>query len=399
MIRFSNIWRLFSGNATAQKQGEQNPLSSTYAVRAPKTVTEDTALQTSAVWACVKLQAATVSSLPLGVYHKETNEKALDHYLYPILNLSPNSVMTSHEWRETVMLNYGIHGNGFTDIQRNRNGKVVSLWPLAAQQTKVSKTSRSVEYQYEADNENRTIKHEDMHHLKQMGNGVIGLSMIANARNAIALALASEEYGALFYLNGGKVDSTLSVDQILTPDQRKALKALLKEQSKPENAHETFLMEGGMKREQSQLDPEKMQMNDTRRQQVEDIARFFGIPSILINDTKGTTTWGSGIEQIILGWLKTTLGALLNKWEQSLEKSLLTPAERLKYVIRFDTDELERGDSKGFSEYLRNNVQGAVMTPNEARSKLNLPQKEGGDELMIQLNMSPINELKEAKDG
>ena len=157
------------------------------------------------------------------------------------------------------------------------------------------------------------------------------------------------------------------------------------------NAHKTLLLEAGMKFQQIQLSPEAMMMLENKRMNIEDIARFYGVPSILINDNKDTTSWGAGIEQIMIGWLNTGLSPLLQRIEQRFERSLLTPAEVNKKRIKFDTTDFIRADAKGQAEFITKLVANGVMTRNEGRQRLDLSPVDGADELTMQINMASID--------
>jgi HK97 family phage portal protein len=158
-----------------------------------------------------------------------------------------------------------------------------------------------------------------------------------------------------------------------------------------------MLLEAGMKYDAIQMNPNDLQMIETRRFQVEDIARFFGVPSFLINDTASTTSWGSGIEQMMRGFYSLTLKPYLNRWEQGLERKLLTTVERKKYEIEFDFDDLLRGDSQGRADYISKMVQNGILTRNEAREKEKLKKITGADALTAQSNLMPLDKLGQVK--
>ncbi|WP_299081699.1 phage portal protein [uncultured Paraglaciecola sp.] len=392
---------LFGGAATKQQRGEQTGAPSSYSVKSPKTVTEDTALQVSAVWACVKLLSETVAALPLTVKNVDGERRSKDDKstLSSILTKTPNARQTPIEFRETMMLNLSLHGNAYAMKQRNGGGDVIGLWPLPAQQMKVElMDDGSVVYMLHktvaGQLDMTAIAAENMLHIKLFGNGVIGLSPLAHARTSIGLELAAEEFASSYYTNAGKPGGILTIDQILTPTQRELLKEKFADLIEgTDNMHKLQVLEAGMKYQQVQLNPEDMQMMETRRFNLEDIARFWGIPSILINDNKDTTSWGSGIEQIIIGWLNTGLGPMLTRWEQSLESALIPSKDRGAVEIRFDIADLLRADTKGRGEFLRSMVSVGLMTRNEGRIKLNLEPVEGGDALTAQINQAPIEQL------
>lgn len=400
MSALARLRRLFGGSSTDQRTGEHTGEPGSYQVLSPKRVTEDSALQQSAVWACIKLMAGTVGSLPLEIHARDESDASIarSHRLTHLIRNKPNAHMTSMEFRECMMLNYGLHGNAFAHIQKSSTGRIIGLWPLSAAQTKVELLSDgSLVYMHQKGSTINVIAAENMLHIKQMGNGIVGLSTIGHARNSIGLALAAEDFAARYFVNSGRPGGILVMDQILKKDQREELrKAFMEKLEGTDNAHKFIVLEGGMKYDQTQLDPASMQLIEVRRNQLEDIARFWGIPSILINDNKDTTSWGAGIEQVMLGWLSTTLGPLLVRWETSLQCALLTPSEQLRFEFKFDISALHRTDTKGLAESLRSLVNAGLITRNEGRAKLNLPPVKGGDELTTQINQAPIDALREA---
>lgn len=393
----------FGGNATRQQGGEQIKSPSNYTTSTAKAVTEDTALQISAVWACTRIIAETIGSLPLNVYQKtnEGREKADDLTLIRVLTEQPNARMTSQEWRETMALNLVLHGNCYSVIDRNVKGQVVSLWPLPAEQVRVDVLPDGEPvYYYEDDKGYSAYSEKSILHIKLFGNGMIGLSPLAYARNTIGLASAAEDYSHRFYINGGKPSGVLTMDQILNTEQRAAIRANFSSMFEgSENSHRMMLLEAGAKYQQIQMNPDDLQMIQTRRFQLEDIARFFGVPSFLINDTEKTTTWGSGIEQMMIGFYQLNLRPYLSRFEQAMMKKLLTPQQRSKYTIEFNFEGLLRADSKGRSEYYSTMVNNGIMTRNEVRKRENLSQKEGADDLTAQTALAPLDQLRSAQDA
>jgi HK97 family phage portal protein len=298
-----------------------------------------------------------------------------------------------------MMLNLVLHGNAYARIERNGRGEVVALIPMAASQMEVRLLNDgTVIYAYTVDSHTAVIAAENVMHIKIWGNGLVGMSPLTYARNTIGLGLAEESYANRYFTNGGKPGGILTIDQVLKKEQRDAIKKMWKAQVEgTENAHKLLLLEAGMEYKQIQLNPEDMQMMDARRFQVEDIARFMGVPSVLIN-AQNTTTWGSGIEQIMLGFYNLNLRPYLERWEQALERSLLKPKDRAGFQIEFDFERLLRGDMRSRSAYYSQLVQNGLLTRNEGRSRLGLSRSddENADTLTIQVNMSPIEDIGES---
>lgn len=363
-------------------------------------VNEETSMKVSAVWACVRLLSETVASLPIVVYEEtdEGRKVAKNHPLYRLLSGKPNQYMTSVVFREAMMLNLCLNGNAYAEIQRNGRGDPIALNPLPTRQT----TARllrdgSLVYVYEQDGNYSFIASENMIHIKLFGNGIVGLSPISYASNAIGMSIGAEKYGADFYKKGGRVGGYLTFDKTLNDLQREQLRKTFNPEGVADNsAHRVQILEAGMKFEQAQISPNDMSMLDTRKFQVEDIARFFGVPGFLINDTSKNTTWGSGIEQMMIGFYKLNLKPYLTRWEQELKHSLLSISDQRKYTIEFNFEGLLRADSGGRAEFYSKTVGAPIMTVNEARKLENKPPVEGGDKLIAPLNMTELSKLGES---
>ena len=223
-------------------------------------------------------------------------------------------------------------------------------------------------------------------HGKLFGNGIIGLSPLSYARNSLGIAQAAEASTTKIYKNGGKPSGALTLDKVLTPEQRAAVKANFDGLAEG-NDDRLFVLEAGMKYQQVSLSPQDVELLSSRRFQIEDIARFFGVPSVLINDMSSATAWGSGIDAIVRGWYKLGLRPYLERMEASMMANLLTPEERVRMCIEFDFDELLQDSRKDRITAGKEAVQGGIMTPNEVRAEEGLPPQQGGDKLFMQQQM------------
>ena len=392
---------VFSNQATQQQDGGQSTTPPSSGVIKPKSVTVDTALQVSAVYACVKLLTETVASLPLKVYNTVDGDLVEDteSRLSYLLCSRPNSIDTPVEFKETLLLNLNTNGNAYTQIKRNASGQLIAIEPLASSQMEVSLMSGVVEYRYTgADGIARIIPSDDIIHFRFMGNGIMGVNPIEYAAGSISNQLASEDFASRYFASGAKPSGVMSTDMVLNDAQHAQVMNRFSNMSDgTSNAHRTLVLEAGMKYQQVQLSPEAMQLLENKRYNLEDIARFYAIPSVLINDTTAGTTWGSGIEQIKLGWLSTGLSPLLTRIEQRLERSLTAPNSGIK--IKFDTTQFMRADSKGQAEFLSKLVTNGIMTRNEARSRLNLSSLDDADDLTAQVNLAPLGDLGSDTDS
>lgn len=393
-IRLKNY---FGGNPTKDQSGQQSNGPSAYGNSTPKPVTEESALQLSAVWACVKILAETISSLPMSIHKIDGESSVIDraHPLHALFTGKPNNYQTAMGFWETMLLNLFLHGNAYAQIGRSTR-RINSLIPLSAAQMNVGVIDRgATQYVYCTDKGEFPFEQGQILHIKLLGSGRIGMSPLHYGRNTFGITQASEDHSGTFFANGAKPSGVVKFDKFLTADQREAARLKFADLHEgTANAHKLFILEGGMDFTATQINPEDAQLLETRRYQVEEICRFFGVPSILVNDSSNNTTWGSGIEQIMRGFYQVTIRPELERIEQTINCQLLTAAERTTHHAKFNFEELLRGDPQARAEYLRTMVANGLMTRNEARRKENLPQVEGGDELTVQTNLAPLDELR-----
>jgi phage portal protein BeeE len=225
-----------------------------------------------------------------------------------------------------------------------------------------------------------------------MSNGIVGLSPLAYARTAIGIGIASEDRVKALARNGFKPTGILTIDKLLKPEQRIAIRQQFADLA--EGGDDPLrVLEAGMQYQQISMNPKDVQLLETRRFQIEDIARFFGVPSVLINDTSASTVWGSGVEQIVQGFYKLGLRPYLERYEASIKNSLLTPADRSRYDFEFDFAALLRGDEQTRFATYKEAVLNGLKTINECRQIEGLPSIEGGDVAYMQGQMTPITDL------
>ena len=320
------------GIAGKRQAGQQQASAGSYNV-ANVVVNEDTALKLSAVWACVRLIAETIGGLPINCYKKDANGiRVLDNEqsLAVLFNNKPNRYQNRVEFFETMAMQLALHGNAYA-LKSKSGTRIVSLMPLMAVQMEVSlQTDGSVVYKYNDGVNLSVYAEESIWHIKLMSNGIVGLSPLAYARNSIGVGIASENRVNALASNGFKPTGILTIDKLLKPEQREAIRkqfADLQEGS----SDPLRVLEAGMNYQQVSMNPKDVQLLETRRFQIEDIARFFGVPSVLINDTSASTTWGSGIEQIVQGFYKLGLRPYLERFEASIQNSLLSVSDRRTY--------------------------------------------------------------------
>ena len=375
--------------------GIQYPQPAAYAESAAATVTYDSAMQLSAVWACVKLLAETVASLPLNVYRLGENDRkvAENHYLHLLFAGKPNKYQTKVEFFETVVLNLVMHGNAYCQIVRDAGGYITALMPLMSAQVETRiLDDGSIVHTYTQESGVTVYADATIWHLKLMGNGVIGMSPLAYQRNTLGIAQAAETAVTKIYRNGAKPSGVLTLDKILNPAQRAQLRESFATLTASTDDR-LMVLEGGMKFDAISLSPQDIELLSSRKFQISEICRWYGVPSVMVNDNNGSTTWGSGIEQIVAGFYKLTLRPLLEKIEASMEANLLRPIDKGRIQCEFDFDALLRADLKSRYDSYRVGITAGVLKPNEARALEHLPPVDGGDKLFIQGAMMPIDLL------
>lgn len=396
MAFWQNLWG-WLGGGTIRTNGVQITAPTAYETEPALPVTEETALQVSAVWACVKLLSETVASLPVNVYKKtpEGRELANDFWFAKLMAYKPNRYQNKLEFFETMMLNLALHGNAYAKITRVGN-EIKSLMPLMSAQVLPSLLpDGSVVYEYTDGNNVDVLSSESVWHVKLYGNGIVGKSPLAFGRNIIGIAQAAEKTVGKIYKNGGKRSGVLSMDKLLTPEQRTQVRENFA--ALTTGADDRLLvLEDGMKFEGISMSPQDIELLASRKFQLEEICRWFGVPSILVNDTSGSTAWGSGIEQLVSGFYKLNLRPYLERFEIAVNTGLFSREESAIYEFEFDFEGLLRSDFKTRLDAYRTAIAGTVMTPNEARTLEGLPRVEGGDKLLSQVNMTPIDKLGDA---
>ena len=371
-----------------------------------KPVNERTAMQTTAVYACVRILAEAVASLPLHVYeYQDDGGKKLvhDHPLYYLLHDEPNPEMTSFVFRETLMSHLLIWGNAYAQIIRDGAGRVLGLYPLLPDKMDVQRDDRgNIYYVYSRNSDENPmfkeygdirLKAEDVLHIPGLGfDGLIGYSPIAMAKNAVGMTLACEEYGASFFANGANPGGVLEHPGVLK-DPSRVRESWNSVYRGVNNAHKIAVLEEGMKYQQIGIPPEEAQFLETRKFQINEIARLYRIPPHMVGDLDKSSF--SNIEQQSLEFVKYTLDPWVIRWEQSLQRSLLLPGEKGKYFIKLNVDGLLRGDYQSRMNGYAVGRQNGWFSANDIREMENMnpiPDEQGGNLYLINGAMTKLED-------
>lgn len=371
-----------------------------------KPVNERTAMQTTAVYACVRILAEAVASLPLHVYEYQDDggkKQVHDHPLYYLLHDEPNPEMTSFVFRETLMSHLLIWGNAYAQIIRDGTGRVLGLYPLLPDKMDVQRDDRgNIYYVYSRNSDENPmfkeygdirLKAEEVLHIPGLGfDGLIGYSPIAMAKNAVGMTLACEEYGASFFANGANPGGVLEHPGVLK-DPSKVRESWNSVYRGVNNAHKIAVLEEGMKYQQIGIPPEEAQFLETRKFQINEIARLYRIPPHMIGDLDKSSF--SNIEQQSLEFVKYTLDPWVIRWEQSLQRSLLLPGEKGKYFIKLNVDGLLRGDYQSRMNGYAVGRQNGWFSANDIREMENMnpiPDEQGGNLYLINGAMTKLED-------
>lgn len=365
---------------------------------AGESITPDTAMQISAFWACVRVISQTIGTLPLIVYEKKADgsrEARPEHPLYSLIHDMPNADSTAVEFWEGVAVSLCMAGNFFGEKKFNSQGALVAIEALNPDWMDVRSSPTGPKYTYRDPKvAERIIGPAAIFHIKGFGmGGMVGLSPITFARQSLSAARAADRAAATIFSNGMRPSGWLVYKGgTLSPEQREqAKKVLIDPMSGAGNTGKTGILEADFDYKQMTLSPEDSQMLESRQFNVEDVCRWLGVPPILIGHASaGQTMWGSGVEQILLGWLTLGLRPYLTRIEQSIKRSLILPQDRIRIYAEFSVEGLLRADSAGRATFYSTMVQNGLMTRNEARAKENLAAKDGGDILTVQSNLTSL---------
>ena len=399
---------MFSGLFRSRDKPQNRTAGSSYTfymggTTSGKAVTERSAMQMTAVYSCVRILAEAVAGLPLHVYRYNENggkEKALDHPLYRLLHDEPNPEMSSFVFRETLMTHLLLWGNAYAQIIRNGKGEVIALYPLMPNRMSVDRDSKGkLYYRYTTTSDDAPtmegttviLSPNDVLHIPGLGfDGLVGYSPIAMAKNAIGMAIACEEFGARFFANGAAPSGVLEHPGTIRDPSR--LRETWQSQfGGSANTGKVAILEEGMKYTPISISPEQAQFLETRKFQINEIARIFRVPPHMVGDLEKSSF--SNIEQQSLEFVKYTLDPWLIRWEQSIYRALFSMEEKTEYFVKFNVEGLLRGDYATRMNGYATARQNGWMSANDIRELENLdriPAEEGGDLYLINGNMLPL---------
>lgn len=362
-------------------------------------------MQTTAVYACVRILSETLAALPLQLYRYTPGgkERVYNHPLYHLLHDEPNPEMTSFIFRETLMSHLLIWGNAYAQIIRDRLGRIQGLYPLSPDKMTVCRDeSGQIYYVYtKTSDENPAIKpygqvplrKDEVLHIPGLGfDGLVGYSPIAMARNAVGMTMACEEYGASFFANGASPSGVLEHPGVLK-DPAKVRDSWNAVYQGSANAHKVAVLEEGMKYQQIGIPPEEAQFLETRKFQLNEIARLYRIPPHMIGDLEKSSF--NNIEQQSMEFVKYTLDPWVIRWEQSMQKSLFPPEEKKQFFLKFNVNGLMRGDYESRMTGYSIGRQNGWLSANDIREMEDMnpvPDEEGGNLYLVNGSMTKLKD-------
>ncbi len=361
-----------------------------------KSVTVNSALQLSAVWACVRFVSETASTLPLKLYEEKADgsrELAKNHPLYNVLCKTPNYEMTQSRFMQFVVASILLWGNAY--VEKKYIGKrIISLEPLLPQHVTVSrnKATGQLEYHYTKDGVERKIDEKDIMHIRGFGiDGVMGVFTISKGRETFGTAMAAEQSAGKFFENGLQTSGFLSTADKLNDVQRSRLMGHISRFMGSRNAGRVMVLEHGMTYQGITMNPEAAQMLQTRAFEVEEICRWFRVLPIMIGHFDKQSSWASSAEAQDVQILKYTFRPLLVNIEQEISRCLIGRMESDVIYPQFNVEGLLRADSVTRSNYYNSSLNNGWMSRNEVRAKENLPPIEGGDTYTVQSALMPLD--------
>lgn len=405
MSWWSHLTAAFRGGSlTNPDKGAQTSRPSTGRSASNVVVTDERAMMVSAVFACVRLLVQTGATMPLGFYTRtESGREPLspDHQLCQLLKYRPNNFMTAKEFRQAMWTQRVLWGNAYALI-RWMNDRPVALTPLKPEYMTVERGDEGLMYNYATQTGTKHYAQRDIFHLKGWSaDGITGLSALGYARESLGLSVAADQ-SASKAING-HANAVLEVDGYPTDEQRAKLRELYGGR-KPSDLYEAdgglMITVGGMKYKGVSIPPDDLQLLESRQFQIPEICRFFGVPAVMVDGSAGATAaWPASYEQQVLSFLQFGLKPYLEEWEDKTVDSLVTGPDRRQIYIEHNVEGLLRADSGARANFYATALQNGWMSRSEVRAKENLPQKDGTDELTVQVNLTNLEDLPKVAGG
>lgn len=384
--RFASFWGGYFGIGNAAGQ----------------VVTPESALSLSAVYRAVRLTGETVASLPVNCYVEEGSGPVLARgsQVDTLIRVSPNADQTPMEFWEQMVGCMELLGEGAArkhwNIGRTR---VVAIEVIDPRRLRDVENPQGTAWWWEYTNfrgEKIELRQDDVLHLPGFSmQGRRGISAVAVARETLGLALAANKTAGNLFKSGMRNSGFLETGQVLDEGDREKLTKIMSQYMGAANAGGLMILEGGMKFNALNMSAQDAELLLTRKFEIEEIGRWFGMPPILLGHAvDGQTMWGSGVDSIIQSWMTLGLNQRLRRVQQVIQKRLMTPSERAEGLyVRFNADALLAVNSTARIGFITQAVQNSILTPDEGRALLERGAMPGGDQLLAQVNLVPLGQL------
>ncbi len=370
------------------------------ASKAGARVNSATAIKVAAVFACVRLISETIASLPLTLYERKANgkgkDKAISHPLYALLKECPNPETTAFAFWQMFITNALLCGDAFALIVRNKDGRILELWNIPTGKVRIYRNPNTKERVYLVsldDGMQLRVYPENMFHLQGMrfSKDDKSLDPIDLAREALGLALATEEFGSRFFSQGANLGGIVEYPGGMNDEAFERFKTSFNEKySGLGNSSKVIFLEDGAKYQKISANPNESQFLETRKFQVVEIARFFNVPPHMIMDLERATF--SNIEQQSINFVVYCLMPWFVRIEQTIAKDLLLPSERARFFTKYNANALLRGDTAARTAYYQAGRQNGYLSADDIRELEDmdaLPEGQGGDVYLVNGNMIP----------
>lgn len=368
--------------------------------RAGRRISAEGAMQLSAVYACVNIRSKIIASLPLRMYQidQEGNwSESPNHPLNELLEYQPNKWQTAFEFKSMMEMHLSLRGNAYAKIIAGRRGFADQLEPIHPD--RVSLVERlpdgTLRYTYMGeDNKQQRLLQDEIFHLRSpiSPSGLQGISPVQYARETFGLALAAEQHGAQLFSNGARPQGVVTIPKTMSDPAFERFKTEWNSLYRGlANSGKTPILEDGAKFENIALTNEDAQFLATREFQIEEVCRWFDVPPVMIHHMQKTTSWGTGVESIMLGYVRTSLRPELDSWTQTIRRDLILAPNR--FAARFDIEDLISGDMKAKSDFYQKLVLAGILTPNEARQALGYNPIKNGNERLIPSNSTTFDNM------
>ena len=353
-------------------------------------VSSETAIKSTTVYACVKILSETLASLPLSLYRRDGRKKlkAYDHPVYWLVHDEPNDRMSSFQWREATQGKTLLWGNGYSEIERDRAGRALGLWPFESRGSSAAIVGGQKVIKTTVNGSSIVIPDSNCLHVTGFGlTGLAGINPVETNKGAIGLAIAGEKFGENLFANGVRGSGVLEHPGQLSDPAYERLKAtFIEQQAGIDNTGKPILLEEGTKWTQMGMSPEDAEILESRKFQLAEVARIFNVPLHMLAQLDRATN--NNIEQQSLEFVIYSIRPWLIRWEQELNRKLLARSERGKYFFKFNVDALLRGDNKSRFESYKSGREMGIYNTNEIREKEDMnPVEHGDDDYIVPLNM------------